>query len=361
MSGMVKVAAGHSPLWHKISYKLDAGEALPLVEKNIGEICRIIDEAADAGCICVAFPEDTLGLTGWESGHLDTQKDLVGPAVELLLPAVSKKAAERSIYVIVCNDVFYGDDCCNTAVLFGRDGKEMGRYHKVNLPLSEQMRKRGDSFPVFETPELGGIGMCICYDMVFPETARALALGGADVIFHLTMGGASAAGAGDAAFVTRAADNEVYLIVSWRGNSKIYAPSGKLLAEAEEGKDLTIAEFDPFGGREFGDACGGIFPEHRARLFGMERVPEAYSILVDPNPPILKKFKDIKLPTPEEAARLGAEVLTTGQDRFSAAEALVKAGKKDEAIAEFESMSEHFKTTWIGRASRDRLAKLREE
>ena len=108
----------------------------------------------------------------------------------------------------------------NTAILLGRDGAEIGRYHKVNLPLAEQNRKRGDSFPVFETPELGGIGMCICYDMVFPETSRALALGGADVVFHLTMGGASAAGLGDEAFMTRAADSEVYLIVSWRGNSK---------------------------------------------------------------------------------------------------------------------------------------------
>ena len=358
MSGTVKVAAGHSPIWHKIHYKLSAAEALGLVEKNVGEICRIIDAAADAGCVIVAFPEDTLGVTGWEAYHFDSQKDLVDPAVEMLLGAAAKKASERSIYVIVCNDVYYGDDCMNTAVLFGRDGSEMGRYHKVNLPLSEQSRKRGDSFPVFETPELGGIGMCICYDLVFPETPRALALNGADIIFHLTMGGASAPGLGDEAFMTRAADNEVYLVVSWRGNSKIFAPSGKMLAKAEEGSDLTVAEIDPFGGREFGDACGGTFPDHRARLF-RERVPEAYKVLVDPDPPILEKFRDMPIPTPDEAARLAAEVLTTGQDRFTAAEELVKAGKTDEAVAEFEAMSEHFGTTWIGRASRDRLAKLK--
>ena len=33
--------------------------------------------------------------------------------------------------------------------------------------------------------------MLICYDMVFPEAARCLALGGADVIFHPTLGGAA--------------------------------------------------------------------------------------------------------------------------------------------------------------------------
>ena len=51
--------------------------------------------------------------------------------------------------------------------------------------------------------------------------------------------------------------------------------------------------------------------------------------------------------------------MTTGNDRFRAADKLVKAGKPDEAIAEFEAMSAHFKTTWIGRASRDRLKELR--
>ncbi len=359
MSGTVKVAAGHSPEWQGIDFRMDAEDALPLVEQNIAEIGSIIDHAADDGCVMVAFPEDTLGLTGWLSYHFDDQKPLLVPAVERMLKAVGRKAAERSIYVIVCNDVSYGDDIMNTAILFGRDGAEIGRYHKVNLPIAEQSRKPGDSFPVFQTPELGGIGMCICYDMVFPETARALALGGADVVFHLTMGGAAAPGtaASDAAFIARAADNEVYLVVSWRGDSRMYAPSGEMIARAKKGEHITVAEFDPFSGREFGDACGGTFPDHRARLF-RERMPAAYSILTDPHPPALEKFKDVPIPSGDEASRLGAEVLTTGAERFTAADELVKAGKRDEAIAEFEAMSAYFRTTWIGRASRERLREL---
>ena len=360
MSGKAKVAAGHSPEWQRIDYGMDAEGALRLVEENITEIGSIIDEAADAGGVMVAFPEDTLGITGWLAHRFDDQKPLLVPAVDRMLEAVGRKAAERSIYVIVCNDVSYGDDVMNTAILFGRDGAEIGRYHKVNLPIAEQSRKPGDSFPVFETPELGGVGMCICYDMVFPETARALALGGADVVFHLTMGGAACpdAAASDAAFIARAADNEVYLVVSWRDDSRIYAPSGEMIARTEKGERITVAEFDPFSGREFGDACGGTFPDHRARLF-RERMPAAYSILTDPDPPILRKLKHVPIPSGEEASRLGAEVLTTGDDRFRAAEKLLEVGKRDEAIAEFEAMSVHFKTTWIGRASRDRLKELR--
>ena len=360
MPGKVKVAAGHSPEWQRIDYRVDAEGALDLVAENIAEIGNIIDEAADAGCVIAAFPEDTLGITGWLAYHIDDQNPLLVPAVERMIEAVGRKAAERSVYVIVCNDVAYGDDVMNTAILFGRDGGEIGRYHKVNLPIAEQSRKRGDSFPVFETPELGGIGMCICYDMIFPETARALALGGADVVFHLTMGGAACPGgrASDAAFIARAADNEVYLVVSWREESRVYAPSGEMIARAARGERITIAEFDPFSGREFGDSAGGTFLDHRARLF-LERVPEAYSILTDPEPPVLRKLRHVQIPSGEEASRLGAEVLTTGDERFRAAEKLLRAGRCEEAIAEYEAMSSHFRTTWIGRASRDRLRELR--
>jgi predicted amidohydrolase len=361
MCAQVKVAAAHSPVWNGIDFRLSRDEALKAIEGNVREILALVDAAADAGCIAVAFPEDTLGMTGLEAYHFDDQKPVVDPAVRMLFEAVGGKAAERSIYVIVCTDVFYDNDCCNTAVLFGRDGSQIGRYHKVNLPIGEQTRKRGDAFPVFQTEELGGVGMCICYDMVFPETTRALALGGADVVFHLTMGGAACPGgtASDAAFITRAADNELYLVVSWRGNSRIISPAGEVLAQGDTGGGLTVAEFDPFSGREFGDATGGTFPDHRARLF-RERVPQAYAILTEPNPPVLAKFKDTPLPEVQDVARLAAEVLTTGEERFSAAGQLVNEGKTEEAIREYEAMSERFGTTWIGRAARKRLVELRD-
>src|SRR2546426_6575432 len=69
------------------------------------------------------------------------------------------------------------------------------------MPIHELDKKRGESFPVFSTPDLGGVGMLICYDMVFPEAARCLALDGVDIIFHPTLGGA-AIGGGD---ISRAA------------------------------------------------------------------------------------------------------------------------------------------------------------
>ena len=96
--------------------------------------------------------------------------------------------------------------------------------------------------------------------MVFPEAARCLALRGADVVFHPTLGGA-AFGDGDislAAFRTRAAENFIYLVVAMRGSgSMIISPRGKVLATAEGPDALAIADIDPRGGREGGDAFKG--------------------------------------------------------------------------------------------------------
>src|SRR5262249_30167197 len=145
----------------------------------------------------------------------------------------------------------------NTAFLLGRDGKEIGRYHKVCPTIHERVCTPGDRFPVFATKDLGGVGMLICYDMVFPETARCLPLGGADMIFHPTLGGA-AIGDDDisrAAFRTRAVENFVYIIVAQRGGgSMIVSPQGRILAEAKGVDSLAIADIDPLGGREGGDA-----------------------------------------------------------------------------------------------------------
>jgi hypothetical protein len=60
------------------------------------------------------------------------------------------------------------------------------------------------------------------------------------------------------------------------------AHRGKVIAEAKEADGLAIADVDPFGGREDGDAFN-TQRDMRGRLF-RERVPEAYGILTDPNP-----------------------------------------------------------------------------
>src|SRR2546425_4940542 len=121
--------------------------------------------------------------------------EVLPEAVKRMLDQLGRAAASHRMYLVCCNDTIEPDGSVhNTAFFLGRDGREIGRYHKVNMAIHELDRKRGNSFPVFKTTDLGGVGMLICYDMVFPEAARCLALGGADIIFHPTLGGAAIGG-----------------------------------------------------------------------------------------------------------------------------------------------------------------------
>lgn len=76
----------------------------------------------------------------------------------------------------------------NTTPIISPDGVVVDRYRKM-FPFYpyEQGISAGDRFVVFDIPEVGRIGLSICYDMWFPETTRTLAAMGAEVIIHPTM------------------------------------------------------------------------------------------------------------------------------------------------------------------------------
>jgi predicted amidohydrolase len=351
--------AAAQPRNRTIDFRLRSDAALAEVDRSLAELVQLVRKAGEAGCDALALPEDTLGLLKWETANPESLGEVLPEAVRRMLDRLGRAAADHRMYLVLCNDVIETDGrVYNTSFLLGRDGKEVGRYHKVNLPLAEQSRARGRRFPVFPTPDLGTVGMLICYDMVFPEAARCLALAGADVVFHPTLGGA-AVGDEDislAAFRTRAVDNFIYLVVAMRGQgSMIISPQGKVVATAKGPDALAIAEIDPSGGREGGDAFN-TQRDMRGRLF-RERVPEAYGILTDPDPPVLAKVPSNV--TRDDAIRIMATVLTTGEERFNEAQALARAGKTEAAIRLFERLCEECRTSWIDRAARERLKTLR--
>jgi predicted amidohydrolase len=353
----VKVCATQ-PASRLIDWKSSPAGALAAADRSLGELEKMVHRAGAAGCDVVAFPEDTMGLLHWEAGNERALKEVLPIAVARMLERLGKAAASHRMYLICSSDTLDEGGFRNTAFFLGRDGKEIGRYHKVQLTVHESSRVRGEGFPVFETPDLGGVGMLICYDMVMPESMRSLALGGADVVFNVTMGEASMASDRDinrAAFRVRAADNFVYLVVAKRGGgAMIISPQGTILAEGKGRDDIAMAEIDPFGGREAGDALNSQ-TDMRARLF-RERNPAAYGVLTDPNPPALKKIPQTI--TVEEAVRIGAATLTIGNERFEQADELLKAGKTSEAAAAFEKLRAEFPHTWIDRVARERLAKI---
>jgi predicted amidohydrolase len=355
----IRIAAAQ-PKRRSIDWHLtDPGEVLQRLDRSLGELEPLIHQAGVAGCAAIAFPEDTLGLLNWEAAHPDRLKDVLPAAVGRMLDRLGRAAASHRMHVVVCSDAIEAaGEMYNTAFLLDPAGQEIGRYHKVNLPIQEQNRARGDRFPVFATPNLGGVGMLICYDMVFPEAARCLALAGADIVFVPTLGGAAVTDDPEldrAAFRTRAVENFVYLVIAQReGGSMIISPQGKVLAEAKGVDSLAIAEIDPLGGREGGDSANHQ-RDMRARLF-RERSPAAFGLLVDPRPPVLTKVPETT--TPSQAVRIFSGILTVGEEQFRKAATLAREGKTDEAIGAFERLIREYPDSWIDREARARLARM---
>lgn len=84
-----------------------------------------------------------------------------------------------------------GNTFFNTIEVFDKDGADLGYYRKSHIPTGECYEEKfyfaeGDTgFKVFKT-QAGKIGIGICWDQWFPETARILALKGAEILLFPT-------------------------------------------------------------------------------------------------------------------------------------------------------------------------------
>ncbi|TRO56709.1 carbon-nitrogen hydrolase family protein [Streptomyces sp. IB201691-2A2] len=141
---------------------------------------RLIKEARADGIRLLALPEACLGgylLSLDDSAELDEGPPalpLDGPEIRRLA-ALAEEMTVVAGYCEAANDTRY-----NSVVCVSGDGV-LGNHRKVHQPLSEDASySSGDRFRAFDTP-VGRIGMMICYDKAFPESARALALDGAQI------------------------------------------------------------------------------------------------------------------------------------------------------------------------------------
>ena len=107
------------------------------------------------------------------------------------IKAYTKFAAENKVVVIVSFYEKAGLVLYNSVVVIDADGKNLGTYRKTHIPDDHFYQEKfyftpGDTgFRTFKTM-YGTIGVGICWDQWFPETARGLALNGAELIFYPT-------------------------------------------------------------------------------------------------------------------------------------------------------------------------------
>jgi len=97
---------------------------------------------------------------------------------------LSELAAERNTVLVAGYAESAPEGCYNAAMLVCPDGAAFN-YRKIHLFNREQsLFLPGDRPPVVVETPAGRIGMMICFDWFFPETARCLALAGAQIIAH---------------------------------------------------------------------------------------------------------------------------------------------------------------------------------
>jgi len=209
--------------------------------------------AASAGADLLVLPE--LFLTGYNLGP-DRARALAmnceGPRIE------RARAVAREAGIALCFGFpeQVGDEVANSAVLIDEVGAVRLIYRKAHLfgDVDRGMfGVTGDRFPVIAWRGLS-LGIAICYDIEFPETARMMALAGADLVLVPTALMPPYYVVADALVPARAYENQIYLAyanhcgseegLDYIGHSSICGPDGAVLAKAGTAPTRLMAKID---------------------------------------------------------------------------------------------------------------------
>lgn len=315
MKNPIKICAVNSEC-HKLPYeanpygrRFDINASRRYVESNVEKMCAFLHEAGINGADLVCTYEDFMG-----QGiclRMDDPQLFMSQAEEIPGPTTEKIGQIAKQYGMHVAANLYerdGSKIYNTTVLLGRDGEIVGKYRKIHLPLCEKWKVASGNDPVVFETDIGRIGFAVCYDIVFTEHCRALALQGADMILHPTAGwgisGVSSDSLGEALLRIRAAENSVCLVTAkntefgGKGKSCVIDNCGEIIAElAGRNEGIVTAEFTPDFDLVREDLFDTFFSgvsSIRARL-AIEREPACYSILTRGKPPLLDRYKDASL------------------------------------------------------------------
>jgi N-carbamoylputrescine amidase len=249
----------------------NAAENLVRVSEKIQEVAK---RGAQIVCTHELFRSEYF-CRKEDADLFDLAEAVPGPATDALAKVAreSKVAIVASLFERRAAGIYH-----NTSAVIDADGLFVGKYRKMHIPDDPLYYEKfyftpGDlGFPNFDT-RYGRIAVQICWDQWYPEGSRAVALGGAQVIFYPTSIGwhpkekAEFGAAQLDAWKTiqrgHAIANGVYVAVVNRvgfegdpangdpgiefwGNSFVADPFGRLVAEASNDKEeVLIVECDP--------------------------------------------------------------------------------------------------------------------
>jgi N-carbamoyl-D-amino-acid hydrolase len=303
MTRMVRVAAGQlGPIQREHSR-----------EQVVDRLLDLLNQAADAGCDLVVYPE--LALTTFfprwfvddisEANHF-YERSMPNAATQPLFDAAKRLGVGFCLGYALLDDGPEGVHRWNVQTLVERDGSIVATFKKVHIPGHEEhepdrpfqhaeryyFEPSPDGFGVWEA--FGGrVGMMICNDRRWPESYREMGLQGVELIlcgyntplhyapdpsqdplqgFHNSLVMQSGAYQ-NGTFVVGVAKGGVEEGVPSLCDSRIVAPSGEILAAAKtQGDELIVADCDL-------DWC----KQYTGTLFDFDRYrrPEVYTHLTN--------------------------------------------------------------------------------
>lgn len=271
------------------------------VEKNIAHAEELVRQAAAKGAEIVLLPELFERPYFCQERRYEyyeyAQTAEENPAVRHF----SRVAAELGIVIPVS---FYEKEVNNTynsVAVLDADGKNLGVYRKTHIPDDHYYQEKfyftpGDTgFKVFDT-RFGTIGVGICWDQWFPETARAMAVKGAELLFYPTaigsepilecdsmphwrraMQGHAAANLMPVIAANRIGTEEVVpceenggqrSALTFYGSSFITDQTGELVAEADREKEQVILATFDLNEMQENRLSWGIFRDRRPECYG---------------------------------------------------------------------------------------------
>jgi len=269
------------------------------LEDDFHQIAALVDQARQRDVRLLALPEACLGgyLTSLDGPGSDDAGGQGGPPpLRVDGPEVKRLAALAGDMVLTAGYCELAEDSggrtrlFNSVVCVTGDGV-LGNHRKVHQPLGEGASyDRGDGFAPFDTP-VGRLGMMICYDKAFPESARALALAGAEIVtcvsaWPTSRTNASADLSADRWTLrfnlfdqARALENQiVWLSANQAGtfgslrfvaSAKVVGPGGEVLATTGTEAGMAVADVD---------VAAELAAARRSMAHLRSRRPETYSL-----------------------------------------------------------------------------------
>ncbi len=258
---------------------LQTSPAFGALEKNIRQIEDLLEGQSAELWVLPEF-----ALTGYDFADVAEVRryaeEAPGGKSTSWLQSLAEK--HRAVFVMGLPEISSGR-LFNTAVAVGPKGF-IGRYRKLHLfDREKELFEPGDEW--LQVFDVGGvkIGMMICFDWIFPETARTLSLRGAQIICHSANLVLSYS---QKAMFARSVENGVFTITANRigtenrtgqqlvftGGSQILTPQGETLARA--GTDIVdahVVDINPEAALQKNVTPNNhLFHDRRTAFYGLE-------------------------------------------------------------------------------------------